>query len=255
MLAWWFDPKKLIHHCTQQFMKRKTMHYLKRRTRKNGEDGVSPVVGVMLMLVVTIIIAAVVSAFSGGLTGGTQKAPSANVEIHIVNSGTAATSYFSMKVLGVSDPISTKNLKVVTSWTATNSSGFAVTGGNTTYANLASASSMDDTTYSSFSVPTGYGNGVNGFASNTLHVPAAQWGNFTLSSGTATSDSPSSDYGNTTLNTPQYQYPSAHIPIDPMQAILGGQWNALTAGNVVSVRIIDISSGKEIVDQQVPVEV
>lgn len=33
------------------------------------EDAVSPVVGVMLMLVVTIIIAAVVSGFAGGLAG------------------------------------------------------------------------------------------------------------------------------------------------------------------------------------------
>ena len=38
------------------------------------EQAVSPVVGVMLMLVVTIIIAAVVSAFAGGLAQSTPKA-------------------------------------------------------------------------------------------------------------------------------------------------------------------------------------
>ncbi len=43
------------------------------------DDAVSPVVGVMLMLVVTIIIAAVVSGFAGGLVGSTQKAPQASV--------------------------------------------------------------------------------------------------------------------------------------------------------------------------------
>lgn len=43
------------------------------------DEAVSPVVGVMLMLVVTIIIAAVVSAFAGGLTDNTQKAPQASV--------------------------------------------------------------------------------------------------------------------------------------------------------------------------------
>ena len=42
-----------------------------------NEHAISPVVGVMLMLVVTIIIAALVSAFSGGAVGGTQKAPQA----------------------------------------------------------------------------------------------------------------------------------------------------------------------------------
>jgi archaeal type IV pilus assembly protein PilA len=45
------------------------------RTFADNETAVSPVVGVMLMLVVTIIIAAVVSAFAGGLSQGTAKAP------------------------------------------------------------------------------------------------------------------------------------------------------------------------------------
>lgn len=40
---------------------------------------VSPVVGVMLMLVVTIIIAAVVSAFAGGLGQSTPKAPQLSI--------------------------------------------------------------------------------------------------------------------------------------------------------------------------------
>lgn len=40
-----------------------------------NEGAVSPVVGVMLMLVVTIIIAAVVSAFAGGVTQNSPKAP------------------------------------------------------------------------------------------------------------------------------------------------------------------------------------
>jgi hypothetical protein len=42
-------------------------------------DAVSPVVGVMLMLVVTIIIAAVVSGFAGGLAGGAQSTPQASI--------------------------------------------------------------------------------------------------------------------------------------------------------------------------------
>jgi FlaG/FlaF family flagellin (archaellin) len=45
-----------------------------------NEQAVSPVVGVMLMLVVTIIIAALVSAFSGGAVSGNQKAPQAMIQ-------------------------------------------------------------------------------------------------------------------------------------------------------------------------------
>ena len=41
------------------------------------DDAVSPVVGVMLMLVVTIIIAAVVAAFASGLATSSETAPTA----------------------------------------------------------------------------------------------------------------------------------------------------------------------------------
>jgi len=52
----------------------------------NCDSAVSPVVGVMLMLVVTIIIAAVVSAFAGGLGGSQTKTPQATIvadEFHV----------------------------------------------------------------------------------------------------------------------------------------------------------------------------
>jgi archaeal type IV pilus assembly protein PilA len=45
-----------------------------------NESAVSPVVGIMLMLVVTIIIAAIVSAFAGGAVSGTTKAPQATIQ-------------------------------------------------------------------------------------------------------------------------------------------------------------------------------
>jgi FlaG/FlaF family flagellin (archaellin) len=47
--------------------------------KESKEYAVSPVVGVMLMLVVTILIAAVVSAFSGGLSSSQSKTPQALV--------------------------------------------------------------------------------------------------------------------------------------------------------------------------------
>lgn len=52
--------------------------------KRMNNEAVSPVVGVMLMLVVTIIIAAVVSAFTGGLAGGTSKAPQASLTVEPV---------------------------------------------------------------------------------------------------------------------------------------------------------------------------
>ena len=51
------------------------------------EDAVSPVIGVMLMLVVTIVIAAVVAAFAGGLGSDVEMAPTAALDIDVTSDG------------------------------------------------------------------------------------------------------------------------------------------------------------------------
>ena len=211
---------------------------------KNNDYGVSPVVGVMMMLVVTIIIAAVVSGFSGGLVDMTQKAPSATVEVHVKNGGDNETSYFSMKVMGVSEPIHTKNLKLVTSWVAKDESGNTVSGGNTCLAGKAGATKGDDR-LDTFSAPTGYGAGVNAWADSNNHPAGAQWGNFTWLPGTTMMDTPSGDYSG-------YTYSDGGT--DAMQAILGESWYLLRPGDTVNVRVFYASSGKAIVDRKVSVE-
>ncbi|MDH7510691.1 MAG: type IV pilin N-terminal domain-containing protein [Methanolinea sp.] len=49
--------------------------------KQDKDSAVSPVVGVMLMLVVTIIIAAVVSGFAGGLVGENKKTLQASIKV------------------------------------------------------------------------------------------------------------------------------------------------------------------------------
>ena len=51
--------------------------------KSNKDDAVSPVIGVMLMLVVTIVIAAVVAAFASGLGGDVESAPAAVFDVDI----------------------------------------------------------------------------------------------------------------------------------------------------------------------------
>jgi len=237
------------------------MHYLKRIPGNNGDEGVSPVIGIMLMLVIVIIIAAVVSAFAGGAITGTQKAPTLSAEFHIKNGGTTATSYFSMKVLGVSEPIQTSNLRIITTWTTTGkdpadtvTNGKSYNGGNTSSAGMGAVSIPNEMTSISgttgkITVPTGYGNGVMKWANDTVHPSEAMWGNFALSSGTSTFDRPV-NYGSG-VNGP-YKYDSDST--DPLQSILGNKWNNLRAGDTVNVRILDAKSGKMLVDQDVIVE-
>ena len=49
--------------------------------RKKSEDAVSPVIGVMLMLVVTIIIAAVVAVFASGVGGEIEPVPTTVLDV------------------------------------------------------------------------------------------------------------------------------------------------------------------------------
>jgi len=75
-------------------------------TTKITDAGVSPVVGVMLMLVVTIVIAAIVSAFAGGLGSAQSKAPQATI------SGTYSQSHGLMFSHDGGDGLTTGNLLV-----------------------------------------------------------------------------------------------------------------------------------------------
>ncbi|OPY37805.1 MAG: hypothetical protein A4E35_01087 [Methanoregula sp. PtaU1.Bin051] len=58
-----------------------------RKMYHDQESAVSPVVGVMLMLVVTIIIAAVVSAFAGGMGSSQKTAPQVTFNAEYSQSG------------------------------------------------------------------------------------------------------------------------------------------------------------------------
>jgi len=89
-----------------------------RRNKEHKDDAVSPVVGVMLMLVVTIIIAAVVSGFAGGLASTQEKAPQASIAI---STSTLSDGNFDIKFEHQGgDPIRTKECQFITFLTLPN---------------------------------------------------------------------------------------------------------------------------------------
>ena len=67
------------------------------------EDAVSPVIGVMLMLVVTIVIAAVVAAFAGGLSSDVEMAPTAALDISVSADGKVKITSLSGEALITKD--------------------------------------------------------------------------------------------------------------------------------------------------------
>ena len=238
---------------------------MERRTNlKKRTDGVSPVVGVMLMLVVTIIIAAVVATFASGLVTEQEKAPTIVVDTTIRSNENVAGMFY-MKVMSVSEAISTANLKLVTSWSTTEKSTTETFDGTTynlgdtimvtttvlpysgTNNNTMYTTKMGTGTNYTFHSPIGWGPGVTGeLLSGTMAYTENQyWGNFALTSGTVLRHTASAADG-------AYLYGDIKgSGTDSMDAILGKGWWNLRAGDVVTVKIVDIDTGSLLVNQKV----
>lgn len=225
-----------------------------------NERAVSPVVGVMLMLVVTIIIAAVVSAFAGGLSTGSKKAPVASFECHIANGGTWGTSSFDLAVLSTDQAIPTKDLKLVTTWT--NASGYPVV----TAINGA-AMPVNNTHYSTYTynAPLGFGPGVNQTVYYGTYPTDQYFGNYSLLSGTHMHNTAAgyltSNGGYGVSPSTLYQYTSGTYNLGPgqggvdaMMAILGNDWYQLKPGSTVNIQLIHNPTQKVIYDRDVTVE-
>jgi len=208
----------------------------KNRKIRENEDAVSPVVGVMLMLVVTIIIAAVVSGFAGGMIGGNnQKTPTLAMDVKIVNTGSAVGSGFSASVLSISDPTPTKNLKMMTSWVTTMKDNSTYPSGSTQRSTLnGTALPGGSTVDSTKTMPYGFGPGISGDGAMVApYNPNQYFGNFTLAQGTGLIAEPATAYS-------QYGYAAGGA----IQTLLGSGWEQLRAGDVVSIRIIYTPTGK-----------
>lgn len=77
-------------------------------------DAVSPVIGVMLMLVVTLVIAAFVSVFAGNALGSAQTAPVSMFEVKILSDGKETPEYTALINLVSGDSIAPEDLRIVT---------------------------------------------------------------------------------------------------------------------------------------------
>lgn len=86
--------------------------------KSDSDDAVSPVIGVMLMLVVTIIIAAVVSAFGTGVVSDVDSTPTAVIKVsgYDVKEASSSEGYdlMSLSLKHMSgDTLNTKDLKLI----------------------------------------------------------------------------------------------------------------------------------------------
>lgn len=248
---------------------------------KMNDSAVSPVIGVMLMLIVTLVVAAVVSGFAGGLIGNNnQKAPNLAMDIKVSNTGTWIGSGFSATVTGVSEPIKTQDLKMVTSWRTTDRiNGTTLTGGSVCTPGVTNAvyygMGKNNPPLRTAVAPFGFGSGITGAQNPTDPggKTGEHFGNYTFVQGTGLSALPygshsgvaiggvsnASDDGGYGVAT-AYLYttgPSGWYTIgthtDPTQAVLGKGWENLKPGDIVSVKVVHIPTGKTIFQKDVAV--
>ena len=95
--------------------------------RKKSDDAVSPVVGVMLMVVITVVVAGVIAAFGTGIAGDTEKAPSVVLDVKILSNFKSLTEMTTggslngpdFHILQTSgDPLDTGEIEIQMAWTA-----------------------------------------------------------------------------------------------------------------------------------------
>lgn len=94
--------------------------------QKKSDDAISPVIGVMLMLVVTVVIAAAVTIFATGVVGETEPAPVAVLDVQILNQGQmlrdcVGPELFITHISG--DPVDTADIEIRSSWTHKDANG------------------------------------------------------------------------------------------------------------------------------------
>ena len=225
----------------------------------------SPVVGVLLMLVVTIIIAAIVSGFAGGMASGTKKAPDASFNVQISNPGTWGGSQFKIDVLGVSQPILTKDLKIITAWTKNGTSNGSTImpwnqSGDYTSTNVRYDIASTTLGSGNYHAPLGYGGTISNWVSSGTFPSSQFFGNYSITAASAMKAGAygyNPTYGGYGVSTP-YEYSGGSkytvgSSIDGMQAMLGSNWNITRPGDKVKVKIVYIPTGSNLFDKDVVV--
>ncbi|MDI3539190.1 MAG: archaeal type pilus assembly protein PilA [Methanolobus sp.] len=198
---------------------------------------VSPVIGIMLMLVVTVILAAAVSSTSTGLMKSTEAAPMAVFDVKVAKdvNPNDVNSYMVIKQV-TGDAIQTKDLKIVT--TNTKANGIQIRekfpGENNTYGGRAVGN-----------VPYWNNVGKGYFGANA----DVDFGNYTLKPGVSMT---AQDYYGDDLGVWDGADYDTTSGLGQMQDMFA-DWDSVSKGDFVNVKIIHMPSNKVIFSSDVEV--
>ncbi|HOI61203.1 MAG TPA: type IV pilin N-terminal domain-containing protein [Methanoculleus sp.] len=142
-------------------------------------DAVSPVIGVMLMLVVTIIVAAFVSVFAGSAFGNTETTPSAAIDVKIMSNGGLNKDQYVMLIEhhgGSSIP--TSDMRIISHYTPPTSKEKGMQRGEITTSTTAVGITVNGEAVPSVKVPY-----LNDVSRGKPGAAGTNFGEYTFSSG------------------------------------------------------------------------
>jgi len=197
------------------------------KTDRNA--AVSPVIGVMLMLVVTIVIAAFVALFAGTFGETASKTPSAALDVKIISNGGPNKDQYVMLIehLG-GDPIQTKDMRILSYYTPPN--------GIQTWGEITSQKAV--VTMNGVKVKIPY---LNDPSRGSPGDPKINFGNFTFVSGDVLTSGTTAGTG--------VKSGTSMLGFDVTDPIYG-----FAKGSIVEIKIIHIPSQKTIYNNEVIVQ-
>ncbi|WP_321416553.1 type IV pilin N-terminal domain-containing protein [uncultured Methanomethylovorans sp.] len=222
---------------------------------------VSPVIGVMLMLVVTVILAAAVSSTSSGLMKSSDAAPSAVFDVKVVMTPAGSMGNPDPSMMTITevtgDAIDTKDLKIVTinPNAAGDNKTMEVVPGEINCCRVSSKGII------SYGIMPYLNNGVTYFGTQTEAGFAKNFGNYTLKPGVIMV---ADNYGYTDSNNvysytaPLWNAATGAYEGDEdertgMQAMFA-DWANVSSGDFVTIKIIHTPTQKVIYQSEVEVE-
>ena len=197
-----------LDHSSKQFR-------IPRTTIQQRDGAVSPVVGIMLMLVITLILAAIISGMTGGIAQSQKKPPQLVFEASMVHD-TPTTSFLDIRIISVSEGIPSRDLKLQTQWKNQTSTHVTTITPN--------QHNVGIQTY-----PLGYGEIAGG---------SNDFGNYTLLAGTRLNANTTNDAMDTVLSE-YWDHPTGGIG----------------DGTPIRIQFIHVPSGAIIADKEITAEI
>ena len=225
---------------------------------KKSDDAISPVIGVMLMLVITVVIAAVITTFATGIVTDTEPAPTAVLDVKIksnvqvlqddIHAGLTGPDFWITHISG--DAVDTRDIEIRTSWTDQYGNYHQSTYSAAEFKEKhTDVNGRNQPMYVKLNTNNGYSR--NEFGSNS---PNYYFGDAILTSGlklTATADF-------LTLGANNKRSPFMDVIFDSSGKFLDddtlGIMKYLPEGTAVNVMILHVPSNKAIYDKEVTVE-